>query len=299
MLGCCSRATASASVRKRVALVAAGVAAAQDHLEGDEAVEAELAGLVDDAHAAAAQLAQHLVAGDGRRRKGGRASGRSSAWRGGRRSNAWPPGPRWASGRSGWRRRLPPRRKRKTAGRRAEWQITCAVPLWKCLKMRPAYRVAPQSARKKVLWRRTVHCGTGGRTANRRTRSCGRGRVSRSSRNPPRGRRGVRPAVGQSSPASSVAMWANKPSSSSVTSSTRRQCWCSAPTKSSSGRTRPSWSRRIRAVTSPRGAVSSTSHSRRCCQACSSSSTAPWTLRPSNLPPSAASGSYLLFVAST
>ena len=34
-------------------------AAGQDHLEGDEAVEPDLPGLVDDAHAAAAQLAQH------------------------------------------------------------------------------------------------------------------------------------------------------------------------------------------------------------------------------------------------
>ena len=38
--------------------------AGQDHLQGDEAVEPDLAGLVDDAHAAAAQLAEDLVAGD-------------------------------------------------------------------------------------------------------------------------------------------------------------------------------------------------------------------------------------------
>ena len=51
MLGCCSRATASASARKRPAS-AAGVGAGQDHLEGDDAVERDLPGLVDDAHAA-------------------------------------------------------------------------------------------------------------------------------------------------------------------------------------------------------------------------------------------------------
>ena len=42
----------------------AGVRAGQDHLQGDGAVEPDLAGLVDDAHAAAAQLAQDLVAGE-------------------------------------------------------------------------------------------------------------------------------------------------------------------------------------------------------------------------------------------
>ena len=41
-----------------------GVVAGQDHLEGDDAVEPELPGLVDDAHAAAAQLPEDLVAGD-------------------------------------------------------------------------------------------------------------------------------------------------------------------------------------------------------------------------------------------
>ena len=76
MLGCCKRATASASVRKRASSVGAGVAAGQDHLEGDDAVEPELAGLVDDAHAAAAQLAQDLVAGDATAAEGG---GRTSA----------------------------------------------------------------------------------------------------------------------------------------------------------------------------------------------------------------------------
>ena len=49
-------------VRKRASSRGAGVAAGQDHLEGDEAVEADLPGLVDDAHAAAAELAEDLVA---------------------------------------------------------------------------------------------------------------------------------------------------------------------------------------------------------------------------------------------
>ena len=42
-------------------LVVAGPVPGPDHLEGDEAVEAELPGLVDDAHAAAAQDAEQLV----------------------------------------------------------------------------------------------------------------------------------------------------------------------------------------------------------------------------------------------
>jgi hypothetical protein len=40
--------------------------AGEDHLQGDDAVELELAGPLDDAHAAAAQLSEDLVAGDGR-----------------------------------------------------------------------------------------------------------------------------------------------------------------------------------------------------------------------------------------
>ncbi len=53
----------------------AGRRIALDHLDGDDAVEAVLPGLVDDAHAAAPQLPQHLVAGDdraGRRGHNGR-----------------------------------------------------------------------------------------------------------------------------------------------------------------------------------------------------------------------------------
>ena len=66
MLGCCKRATASASVRKRASASAAGMAAGQDHLQGDQAVQARLPGLVDDAHAAPAQLAQDFVIADER-----------------------------------------------------------------------------------------------------------------------------------------------------------------------------------------------------------------------------------------
>ena len=46
--------------------LAAGVPAGQDHLQGDGAVESDLAGPVDDPHAAAAQLALDPVAGDDR-----------------------------------------------------------------------------------------------------------------------------------------------------------------------------------------------------------------------------------------
>ena len=45
-----------------------GVGTGQDHLEGARAVEADLTGVVDDAHAAAAELTQDLVAGDRRDR---------------------------------------------------------------------------------------------------------------------------------------------------------------------------------------------------------------------------------------
>jgi hypothetical protein len=53
-------------------LLRAGALVGADHLEGHDAVQAELPGLEDDAHAAAAQLPQHLVALD-RRPPGGRA----------------------------------------------------------------------------------------------------------------------------------------------------------------------------------------------------------------------------------
>ncbi len=42
----------------------AGIFAGQDHLEGHQAVELALPGLVDDAHAAAAQLLQQFVVAD-------------------------------------------------------------------------------------------------------------------------------------------------------------------------------------------------------------------------------------------
>ena len=66
MLGCCKRATASASARKRAVASVAGMGPGQDHLQGAGAVQADLPGLVDHAHAAAAQLAQDLVAVDRR-----------------------------------------------------------------------------------------------------------------------------------------------------------------------------------------------------------------------------------------
>ena len=42
----------------------AGVGAGQDHLERDQTIQADLAGLVDDSHAAPAQLLEDLEAGD-------------------------------------------------------------------------------------------------------------------------------------------------------------------------------------------------------------------------------------------
>src|SRR5262249_2720727 len=46
------------------AIVRGGVPARQDHLQRARAAQAQLPGLVDDAHAAAAQNAPDLVAGD-------------------------------------------------------------------------------------------------------------------------------------------------------------------------------------------------------------------------------------------
>jgi hypothetical protein len=40
----------------------AGVVAGEDHLEGDETIQLHLAGAIDDAHAAASELTQDLVA---------------------------------------------------------------------------------------------------------------------------------------------------------------------------------------------------------------------------------------------
>ena len=64
MWGWLRRATASASRRKRSS--SCGPAGSrQDHLQGDQALQGPLACLVHHAHAAAAQLAQDLVTGDG------------------------------------------------------------------------------------------------------------------------------------------------------------------------------------------------------------------------------------------
>ena len=64
--GAAAGATASASARKRASSAGAGMAAGQDHLQRDRAVQLDLPGLVDDAHAAAAQFPQNLVSGDRR-----------------------------------------------------------------------------------------------------------------------------------------------------------------------------------------------------------------------------------------
>ena len=61
MPGWSSRATASASFWNRRSSSSPASSAGPDHLEGDGPVEADLPGLVDDAHAAAAQLAADLV----------------------------------------------------------------------------------------------------------------------------------------------------------------------------------------------------------------------------------------------
>ena len=66
MFGCRRPATASASRWNRSPLVRAGVGAGEHHLQGDEAVEAQVPGPVDDAHAAAAEHRLHLVARDPR-----------------------------------------------------------------------------------------------------------------------------------------------------------------------------------------------------------------------------------------
>ena len=61
MLGWCSRAAKRASSWKRASWSWRGEVAGQDHLEGHGAVEVLLPGLVDDAHAAAAELALDFV----------------------------------------------------------------------------------------------------------------------------------------------------------------------------------------------------------------------------------------------
>src|SRR5262249_44111345 len=50
--------------------VRGGVAAGEDHLEGDETVQPQVAGLVDDTHAAPADFAQDLVTGHFRKPRG-------------------------------------------------------------------------------------------------------------------------------------------------------------------------------------------------------------------------------------
>ena len=61
MFGWSRLAAASASARNRRTSAVGGELAGQDHLQGDDAVEADLPGPVDDAHAAAGDLLQQLV----------------------------------------------------------------------------------------------------------------------------------------------------------------------------------------------------------------------------------------------
>ncbi len=65
-------------------LVRLGLTAGADHLEGDDAVELHLPGLVDDAHAAPPQLPQDLIVRDGRQRGGLCRPGRDEPWARGR-----------------------------------------------------------------------------------------------------------------------------------------------------------------------------------------------------------------------
>ena len=66
ILGCCELGDGLGLGEEAGCRLGAGMAAAQDHLQSARTVQADLPGLVDHAHAAAAQLAQDLVAGDGR-----------------------------------------------------------------------------------------------------------------------------------------------------------------------------------------------------------------------------------------
>ena len=68
MFGCCKLGDRLGLGAEAGQLLRAGIRAGQDHLQGDDAVQAELPRLVDDAHAAVAQHFQDLVAGDLRQR---------------------------------------------------------------------------------------------------------------------------------------------------------------------------------------------------------------------------------------
>src|SRR5262245_47560450 len=50
---------------KAAELLRSGQGAVADHLEGEDAAGAEVAGFVDDAHAAAAEFSEQFVAGEG------------------------------------------------------------------------------------------------------------------------------------------------------------------------------------------------------------------------------------------
>ncbi len=59
---------------KAKAFIAAGMGRVEDHLEGDDPIELQVFGLVDDAHTAAAEFTEDLVTGHGQRfaaRQGG------------------------------------------------------------------------------------------------------------------------------------------------------------------------------------------------------------------------------------
>jgi len=66
MLGCCRRRDRLGFLLETGSLLAAGVAAPQDHLQSDDAIQRPVTRAVNDAHAAAAQHALDLIARDSR-----------------------------------------------------------------------------------------------------------------------------------------------------------------------------------------------------------------------------------------
>ena len=88
MLACRRPATASASRWNRARSCGPAYAPVMQHLEGDEAVEPEVPGLVDHAHAPAAEEGLHLIARDPRQ-LGARMPGNGGIGAGPGRAPAW------------------------------------------------------------------------------------------------------------------------------------------------------------------------------------------------------------------
>ena len=112
----------------------AGISAAQDHFQGDDAVEADLPGLVNDAHAAAVQLLQDLVAGHGQAHR----------WRRPGAGRRGPVGRKFGAGRIGIGGRRPSRG--RPGNGFAGWNGhagVLGVPSWEIV---PKYRIAERQA---------------------------------------------------------------------------------------------------------------------------------------------------------